>query len=634
MAEEFDAVGTLSKILTEHGPLHEDDIACRLRASGVSDPDTTLDAVLDEIGCPARQLLDDRWVWLPTLMAGRVCTHRLDPDELAHDLLTVTPNLDPITLLCEHAPYQRLADGSPLHIALPGFDEDLLEQRGIPTEVVDPLGALVLPPSTLSALGLAAGDLVGVRLTPSGLVVEVVAIHPSPAECETTGALLAATLDADELAYFDAAVWTACVEDPTMFTDPLLPLSEIVEDFGLTHHGEWLAPQGFDFGRWRFEQECELLVRRYEIDADDAFVLHALINVFDQISLLLAAAIDADDPADEEGATSAEIDRLVDVVATDGAELADPQLAELLLAEAVGTGRAGVAVLGLFAGLMEPKVPRTARVAFRWLRAVALERAGDVEAAERELLAAESMDTEWPLPLFDLARIAVDRGDVERGLSLLRRAGGGPDHPMTKLLERHRAEPRRDLGRNEPCWCGSGRKYKKCHLGREQLPLADRVGWLYAKACQHALLTGWGDLLAEADYERSRHTDSAGGDPDPLPMDAVLFEGGAFADFLQARGSLLPDDERLLAEQWLLVDRSVFEVERTHRGEGVSVRDVRTGDTHEVRERAASRLLKPGQLVCARVTPATAPWTPTGCAPRSACSSAAGGSRSGITLVS
>jgi methionyl aminopeptidase len=22
----------------------------------------------------------------------------------------------------------------------------------------------------------------------------------------------------------------------------------------------------------------------------------------------------------------------------------------------------------------------------------------------------------------------------------------------------------RNLGRNEPCWCGSGKKYKKCHL--------------------------------------------------------------------------------------------------------------------------------------------------------------------------
>ena len=52
------------------------------------------------------------------------------------------------------------------------------------------------------------------------------------------------------------------------------------------------------------------------------------------------------------------------------------------------------------------------------------------------------------------------------------------------------------------------------------------------------------------------------------------------------------------------MDRSVFEVEQVHPGQGVTVRDVRTGDTHEVRERAASRQLKPGHLVCARVVPA------------------------------
>jgi len=25
-------------------------------------------------------------------------------------------------------------------------------------------------------------------------------------------------------------------------------------------------------------------------------------------------------------------------------------------------------------------------------------------------------------------------------------------------------EAARERGRNEPCWCGSGKKYKKCHL--------------------------------------------------------------------------------------------------------------------------------------------------------------------------
>jgi uncharacterized protein YecA (UPF0149 family) len=29
-----------------------------------------------------------------------------------------------------------------------------------------------------------------------------------------------------------------------------------------------------------------------------------------------------------------------------------------------------------------------------------------------------------------------------------------------------RAEPK--LGRNEPCWCGSGKKYKKCHMESDE----------------------------------------------------------------------------------------------------------------------------------------------------------------------
>lgn len=616
MAEAFDAMRTLARILAEHGPLHEDDIARRLRDTGVADPDTLLDDVLDETECPARQLVDDRWVWLPTVLAGRVFTHRLGADEAAHDILTVTPNLDPITALCEHEQYGWFADGPAARVVLAGFDDELLEQRGIPAGVVDPLGALLLMPGTLATLGVAEGDLVGMRLTEEGLVVERVTALAHSA----VGALLAAMLDADEPVYFDAAVWTACVENPVVFTEPLPPLCEIVDDYGLAHRGEWLAPDGFDFDRWRFERGCAALAERHDLDPDDAFALYTLVKLYDQMSLLLIDAADADEPLEDaltaaaEGATGPdgaepEVDRFADLVGELGAELADPLLAELLLAETVGTGCDGASALGMFAEVLEPKVPRAARVAFRWLRAVALERIGDIDAAEHELLAAESMDPDWPLPLLDLARIASDRGDVERGLALLRRAGAGPDHPLVELLTRYRAEPSRDLGRNQLCWCGSGRKYKKCHLGREQLPLAERVGWLYMKAGQHALLPGWNDLLAEAGYERCRY---AVDDPDalaaalddPLVLDAVLFEGGAFAEFLQMRGSLLPDDERLLAEQWLLVDRSVFEVEQVHRGQGVTVRDVRTGDTHEVRERAASRQLNPGQLVCARVVPA------------------------------
>lgn len=614
MVEALDAKRTLARILADHGPLDDDDIARRLSDSGVADPDTVMDEFLDEIACPARQLNDDRWVWLPTVLAGRVFTHRLGAAEVAHDILTVTPDLDSITALCEYEEYARFADGSPARVVLEEFDDDLLEQRGIPPEVVDPLGALLLLPGTLAALDVAEGDLIGVRLTEQGLAVERV---PSLAQT-TVGVRLAATLDADEPAYFDAAVWTACVEDPAAFTEPLPPLTEIVNEYGLARRGEWLAPEGFDFDHWEFERGCARLAERHDLDPDDAFVLYTLVKLYDQISQLLIDAADAEEPpeltpapegATEPHTTEPEDDQFLDIVGELGAALADPLLAELLLAETVGTGRDGAPALGMFAEVLKPKVPPAARIATRWLRAVALERIGDIEAAEHELLAAESMDPDWPLPLLDLARFASDRGDVERALSLLRRADAEPDHPLMDLLTRCRAEPRSDVGRNQLCWCGSGRKYKKCHLGREQQPLAERAAWLYAKAAQHAELNGWNELLIEAAFERSRY---AVDDPDaldealddPLVLDAVLFEGGAFAEFLQIRGSLLPDDERLLAEEWLQVDRSLFEVEHVQPGQGVTVRDVRTGDTHEVRERAASRQLKPGQLVCARVVPA------------------------------
>ena len=40
-----------------------------------------------------------------------------------------------------------------------------------------------------------------------------------------------------------------------------------------------------------------------------------------------------------------------------------------------------------------------------------------------------------------------------------------PDTPATAPILNTR--PR--LGRNDPCWCGSGKKYKRCHLGKGPL---------------------------------------------------------------------------------------------------------------------------------------------------------------------
>ncbi|MDT2008272.1 SEC-C domain-containing protein [Rhodococcus opacus] len=166
--------------------------------------------------------------------------------------------------------------------------------------------------------------------------------------------------------------------------------------------------------------------------------------------------------------------------------------------------------------------------------------------------------------------------------------------------------------RNHPCWCGSGKKYKTCHLGKGDHPLSERAAWLYQKAKLHAEELGWRDQIFEFAEIRSEYWagDAALSEAldDPLVADVALFEGGAFTDFVDSRGDLLPADEFALARQWQEVERSVHEVEEVRPGEGLTLRDLRTGDRREIRERAASRQLGVGNLICARVVPAGDTW--------------------------
>ena len=43
------------------------------------------------------------------------------------------------------------------------------------------------------------------------------------------------------------------------------------------------------------------------------------------------------------------------------------------------------------------------------------------------------------------------------------------------------------IGRNEPCWCGSGIKYKKCHLNREKQQMVNP--WEVEKAMRKSFST-------------------------------------------------------------------------------------------------------------------------------------------------
>ena len=74
------------------------------------------------------------------------------------------------------------------------------------------------------------------------------------------------------------------------------------------------------------------------------------------------------------------------------------------------------------------------------------------------------------------------------------------------------------------------------------------------------------------------------------------------AEFLAARDGLLPDDEALLAAQWALVDRGVFEVLETT-GTELELRDVATGDRIRVVNTHPSDDIRAGTLLVGRPLP-------------------------------
>jgi preprotein translocase subunit SecA len=41
--------------------------------------------------------------------------------------------------------------------------------------------------------------------------------------------------------------------------------------------------------------------------------------------------------------------------------------------------------------------------------------------------------------------------------------GMGAEEPVVHHVEQRRVDEAEQIGRNDPCWCGSGKKFKKCH---------------------------------------------------------------------------------------------------------------------------------------------------------------------------
>jgi hypothetical protein len=198
-----------------------------------------------------------------------------------------------------------------------------------------------------------------------------------------------------------------------------------------------------------------------------------------------------------------------------------------------------------------------------------------------------------------LAWYESDRGDAAAAAARWTAIEVPADDPDLAAVRPFATPAGPEPGRNDLCWCGSGRKYKQCHLGRPaQAALAARAEWLYRKAATYLERRGG---AATAELVRWAGTLDADWDA-PEVVDAALAEGGWGERFLAERGPLLPADEAELAAAWATVAAGLYEVEGIRFGEGATLRDLRGGGRVDVRLAAGVR---PGlgELVLARALP-------------------------------
>jgi preprotein translocase subunit SecA len=68
----------------------------------------------------------------------------------------------------------------------------------------------------------------------------------------------------------------------------------------------------------------------------------------------------------------------------------------------------------------------------------------------------------------DMSRMKTQKSDFSQ---YSHSGGGGPEKEPQRPTEPVRVEKK--VGRNDPCPCGSGKKYKQCHGAQQSSPVAN-----------------------------------------------------------------------------------------------------------------------------------------------------------------
>lgn len=194
-------------------------------------------------------------------------------------------------------------------------------------------------------------------------------------------------------------------------------------------------------------------------------------------------------------------------------------------------------------------------------------------------------------------------------------------------------------GRNDPCWCGSGRKYKDCHYSldqaqrAEQLRLSEAEDTLIARIFDAAQLvpnafpsvipaameafwkgTYGPEQMSELDDLENRGSERfltwfafdyrfprGEGEGEANPDGPTLLEKLA-QEAEQGTFEVDPYEARLLRE-WVRVRLRPYVVEQLYKGRGLLVRDLLDHQPYEVKDYGAPKRLSEGEVLVGHLIP-------------------------------
>ncbi len=514
------------------------------------------------------------------LLEGVYLTHRLTKREIDSGLVDIVPDLEGLDLGLDQI---TLVGGGTLEEVHPFVDDDLDNAVDDAFDSSYAEHSYSGPPGWLTQFS--PGDLIGfhriedaVEVLAPGKIAD--AVPEKTALSEAFDALSFAIGDVGFEA-MDVLLEALCA-NPLLFHQPVAPLQELLEDIGLEINGTFVESVDPD--------------REISTEASLATALGELLEQYSFESCCL----------EHFGIVSAALE------AWRAGELKQSDFRTVAQSLSHGPVAPAFVTWVIQFDLLLPSsvddfmtqltaFKRSPVAAVYFVRSIVRSLQGKALLAEQDIRTALQYDPNYEPAQLEWAIFAADRGEILTFISRLKQC-------ESELAERElqiamdflpRYPP---TERNASCPCGSGRKYKSCCLMTPKLTSTDAQNWIIQRVLfwmvrpeRRSRFTSYFEFVA------SRLADLDNPEVDPLVVDAILFEGGGFTQYLEMKKELLSKQDRELLEALVESHRTLFEVTNVVPGESLTLLDLLGGETVTVIEHLGSLETKIGEYRLGRL---------------------------------